>query len=113
MSLVGWIKQRQTPADCSVSASSPGHTSEHYKAWVRKLATKEYADELVLVATARALGIEIQCVPYTPESSSTPWSITLYKPAEQTPAPRIIVGNNDVHYMWLAPAPPSHAAPQT
>ena len=75
---------------------------QHYKNWVSKLAFKEYADQLVLWATAHALQIEITCVPFTPESSNVPWVITKYRPSEEASYPTVLVGNNDVHYVYLA-----------
>ncbi len=65
------------------------------------MAVKEYADELIVLATAQALHVEIVCVPHTPESASGPWAISTYRPRGGQPHPRVL-GNNDVHYMWLS-----------
>ena len=74
-----------------------------YKNWVQKLATKEYADELVVIACALELRIRIVCIPHTP-NGMTHWKISSYQPpGEQLPDGKTIyLGNNDVHYMWLA-----------
>ena len=37
-----------------------------YNNWVQKLATKEYADELVILACAVELRVKLACVPFTP-----------------------------------------------
>lgn len=79
-----------------------GRNLEAYKNWVQKLATKEYADELVVIACALELRVCIVCVPHTP-NGLTHWKITRYQPpGEQLPEGKTIyLGNNDVHYMWL------------
>ena len=94
------------PAFAALEHGRGGRELHHYKAWVNKLATKEYADELVVLATAHELGIEIVCVPFTPDSSPRPWAISTYSPPASSGVhlPRILLGNNDVHFMWLAPA---------
>ena len=51
-----------------------------YKAWVRTLATKEYVDELVVLATVREINLEINCVPFTTDSAARPWTISKYTP---------------------------------
>ena len=85
----------------------PQRTINMYRKWVGKLATDEFADELVLVAVAIELRIRIVCVPYTPTTASRPWVITTYQDvASVVPDDRnIYLGNNDVHYMWLSRAP--------
>jgi len=74
-----------------------------YKAWVQKLATREFADELVVLATAHELQVQITCVPHTPETSAQPWALSTYDPvvAVGTEVPRVLLGNNDVHFMYL------------
>ena len=74
-----------------------------YKNWVQKLATKEYADELVVVACALELRIRIVCIPHTP-NGLTRWKISYYQPpgAQLPDGKTVFLGNNDVHYMWLA-----------
>ena len=79
-----------------------------YTNWVQKLATKEYADELVLLACSLELKVRIACVPYTaPEhvgANGQKWTISTYTPPGASADDGIIyVGNNDVHFMWLQP----------
>ena len=50
-------------------------TEELYAHWVQKLASTEFADELVVLAVAVELSIRIVIIPYTPESASSPWAI--------------------------------------
>ena len=40
-----------------------------YLRWVQKLATKEYADELVVLCVALELDIRITIIPYTPSAA--------------------------------------------
>ena len=74
-----------------------------YVHWVRRVADCEYADELVLSATAEMLQLELVVVPYTPVGSDSPWSVwnsqSLLHSARD--APRILLGNDDVHYVLL------------
>jgi hypothetical protein len=71
---------------------------------VQKVGTKEYADELILAAVAQELQIRIVVVPWTPINSVAMWSITSYPDRDlgQPDLPTIHMGNNDVHYVWLA-----------
>ena len=68
------------------------------------MADREYADELVGLAIALALEVEIVRAPYTPKSATVPWIISSYKPRGGGAHPKVLLGNNDVHYMWLARA---------
>lgn len=78
-----------------------------YNNWVQKLGTKEYADELVVLACALEFNVKIVCVPFTPPEHITEngqrWSISTYAPpaAASLQDRTIYVGNNDVHFMWL------------
>ena len=90
------------PAFAALDSQSDRRQLQHYKAWVKKLASKEYADELVVLATAQSLQVEIVCVPFTPASASDPWAIASYNSSTEARLPRVLLGNNDVHYMWLA-----------
>ena len=76
-----------------------------YKRWVSRLASNEFADELILVAVAIELQVRIVCVPFTPATATRPWIITTYQDAASViPDDRnIYLGNNDVHYMWISP----------
>ena len=68
------------PAFAALGHGQGSRELHHYKAWVHKLATKEYADELVVLATAHELNVEITCVPFTPYNSPRPWTISKYAP---------------------------------
>ncbi len=89
-------------AYAGIEADSATRTLAAYKNWVARLATKEYADELVVMACALELQIKIVCIPYTPVGSD-PWAVSTYRPPQQdqSPSRTIYLGNNDVHYMWL------------
>ena len=79
-------------------------TIDKYKTWVGKLANREYADELVVAAVSLELQIKIVCVPHTPATAGGTWAITKYQPPNTDLADdhTVVLGNNDVHYMWLA-----------
>jgi len=96
------------PAFAALDSQSDRRQLHHYKSWVKKLASKEYADELVILATAKALNVEIVCVPYTPESAMAPWVISRYNSGGGVPLPTVLLGNNDVHYMWLVTTARNH-----
>ena len=73
-------------------------TIDLYKQWVHKLAVAEFADELVVMAVARELGIRICCIPHTPGSAPSPWAPSTYgaPPVPGSAGDTIYVGNNDV-----------------
>ena len=75
-----------------------------YKSWVDKLATREYADELVVVACALEFDVRIVVIPHTPRRRPQKWNTTFYKrPSTQPRDERtVFLGNNDVHYMLFA-----------
>ena len=56
----------QQQQDCSASFSD-------YVTWVRKVSTHEFADELILAATADMLQLDLVVVPYTPPGSTSQW----------------------------------------
>ena len=87
-------------AFASITVGRAARTQATYNKWVGKLATKEYADELVVLAVALELGIRICCIPHTPASSSDPWAPSSYGTGDAT----IYIGNNDVHYVYLSQA---------
>ena len=74
-----------------------------YKSWLHRVAKVEFADELLVAAAALELGLKIVCVPFTPAGQEL-WKISEYNAAASTASPHRVVylGNNDVHYMWLA-----------
>ena len=71
---------------------------------MEKLATREYADELVVLACATELKIRIVCVPHTPGEHNAKWAICTYVPlnVQLQESMSIHLGNHDAHYMWLA-----------
>ena len=79
-------------------------TFHAYDQWVKKLAQEEFADELVVLATSLEVGVRIVCVPYTPHRAA-PWAISRYPSEDRGVISDVIVhlGNDDVHYVWLAP----------
>ena len=90
-------------AFAGLQEDGPDRTIRMYKQWVDRLATNEFADELILVAVAIEMKIRIVCVPFTPATATRPWVIATYQDAASViPDDRsIYVGNNDVHYVWL------------
>ena len=98
------VMARLFPAFACLNPHGPPRTLVHYKAWVQKVGINEYADELILAAVARELQIRIVVVPWTPHNSVAPWSITSYpdRDLNQLDLPIVYLGNNDVHYVWLA-----------
>ena len=78
-------------------------TKAKYAKWVQRLATSEFADELVVVAVAREFSIRITVIPYTPQTSIRQWKIPSYAPsaAPQDGHRTIYLGNNDVHFVYL------------
>ena len=85
-----------------LEASGPRRTMATYKAWVERLSQNEYADELVIVSVAMELNIRIVCVPFTSQELP-PWAVSTYPNTDATAENdcTILLGNNDVHYMWL------------
>ena len=75
-----------------------------------RLERSEFADELVASCVARHLRIILTIVPYTPPSAAGQWCIAEYPSdlvRESRGIPetaRIVLGNDDVHYVWLSPA---------
>ncbi len=99
------MRTRIVVAFAGLHTRGPARTEQLYRQWVQKLATREYADELVVLAVSLELEIRIVCVPYTPASALAPWKITTYQPPvfREDQGGRIPLGNNDVHYMYLSP----------
>ena len=94
------------PAFALLATTANRQQITHYKRWVERLGSSEYADELVIHAVVHELGVCIRVVPYTPATSRAPWRIPEYRPegARERPAPEVLLGNNDVHYVWLSSA---------
>ena len=94
------MKARVFPAFAGLSVRGPARTDALYAQWVQKLATKEYADELVVLCVALELSIRITVIPFTPLAALAPWAVAAYGPAGADGV--IYVGNNDVHYVYLS-----------
>ena len=94
------MKNRIYPAFAGLDVRGPVRTEALYTRWVQKLATKEYADELVVMSAALEFGIRITVVPFTPATALVQWAITSYGPENATVV--VHMGNNDLHYVYLA-----------
>ena len=72
--------------------------------WIGNVARGEFADELILAAVAKCLQLCITTVPHTP-FGNTAWAIAQHPMEELWPSlgitHEIVMGNNDVHYVWL------------
>ena len=96
------MKARIYSAFAALGPRGPKRSEQMYLSWVQKLATKEYADELVVVCVALELDIRIRIIPYTPHRSTGPWAVAAYGREE---AEHVLhFGNNDVHYVYLSQA---------
>ena len=96
------MKARIYYAFAALHPRGPARTEQMYLRWVQKLATREYADELVVLCVALELGIRITIIPYTPPSAIGQWAVTTYgrEDAEHV----LHFGNNDAHYVYLSQA---------
>ncbi len=94
------VKARIYNAFAGLDIRGPARTEQMYARWVEKLATREYADELVLLCVAMELGVRITVIPYTPPLANTQWAITTYGPAGADHV--LYFGNNDVRYVYLS-----------
>ena len=87
-------------------STSGAATLSCYTNWIAKVATIEFADELVLAAAAKRLQVCITTVPHTPAGNDL-WAIAEHPLREHWPVEHIsedheiVMGNNDVHYVWL------------
>ena len=97
-------------AFAALQASAPasqGATTESYNRWLDKVSVNEFADELILAATAEYLKLCIVIVPYTPPTAESQWAISEHPCTEARQEQNIdetrmiVLGNNDVHYVWL------------
>ena len=73
-----------------------------YSRWVQKLATREYADELVVMCVALELAVRITIIPFTPPQALGEWAVATYGP--EGGGDTIHLGNNDVHFVFLSQA---------
>ena len=85
--LKAYIRDSIYQAFAALGVGGQPRTLQQYKGWVTKLASNEFADELVVLATAMELRVRISCVPYTAPGRAN-LQISQY-------------GNDNVHYMWL------------
>ncbi len=80
---------------------------DDYHTWVVKVGTHQFADELVLSATAKLLNVCTVTVPHTPPLSASPWAVAEHPIKASWPMlglsddDVIVLGNDDVHYVWL------------
>ena len=97
------VKDKIYAAFASLPVRGKQRTEQLYESWVHKLASREYADELVVLAVALELSIRIVVIPYTPEFALEHWKIPTYGPtvAAQDASRTIYLGNNDVHFVYL------------
>ena len=96
------VVARLYPVFASLATGDGVRTVRKYKAWVRRLASREYADELVLVIVATELQVRIVVVLWTPATAVAPWMVSSYPAAAEDP-PTVCSRNNDVHYVLLLP----------
>ena len=95
------MQARLFPAFAALDCASDSRQVHDYKHWVRRLADEEFADELVLVAVVLELKIRIVTIPYTPSDSAHQWRISTYGVELEGGIIELVLGNNDVHYMWI------------
>lgn len=94
------MKARIYYAFAALDCGGPARTEHMYVRWVQRLATREYADELVVLCVALELGIRITIIPYTPPDAIGQWAVATYgrEDAEHV----LHLGNNDAHYVYLS-----------
>jgi len=89
------------PAFAAIGTNSERRQLRHYREWVERLADREFADELVILAVTLEFNVRIVCIPHTRPDAPRPWAISTYAPPTAPLGNEIVLGNNDVHYMWL------------
>lgn len=96
--------RRWFPAFAALNPNDAPRTMGDYHRWLQDVATRGFADELVVAAVAMFLRIKIVVVPFTPRRSAARWRISEYQPpGEPVPMSRtIFLGNDDLHYVWLS-----------
>ena len=65
------------------------------------MADKEFADELVVLAVVLEFKIRIIAIPFTPSDSADQWRISAYGEQFLKDTVEVVIGNNDVHFMWV------------
>ena len=94
------MKARVYLAFASLEPRGPKRDEQMYVRWVQKLASKEYADELVVLCVALELGIRIKIIPYTPPTVLDQWAVATY--GREDTEHVLHLGNNDAHYVYLS-----------
>ena len=97
------------------AAVTPGvgdNSENRFVSWLQRVARNEFADEIIVAAAAVHLRLRIVCIPYTPAGSQQSWAVAEH-PSEDAQARLgiaherlIVLGNNNVHYVWLTPISP-------
>ena len=100
------VQARLFPAFAAIDCRSARRQLQDYKHWVTRLADREFADELVVLAVVLELKIRIITIPFTPSDSANQWCTSKYGEQHNI---EVVIGNNDVHFMWLLLGPPGGA----
>jgi hypothetical protein len=95
------MQARLFPAFAAIDPSCESRQVCDYTRWVKRLADREFADELVVLATVLELKVRIVVIPYTPSDSARDWQISTYGQQLPEDSIQLVIGNNDVHYMWI------------
>ena len=99
---------RLFPAFAALTPGVVAPSVENYRDWLSRVAQREFADELVASCVARHLHVRLIIVPYSPPTARHPWTIAEYPAAHVCgdlgidEAARVVLGNNNLHYVWLA-----------
>ena len=93
------VQARLFPAFAAIDTTSDSRQLQDYKRWVARLADKEFADELVVLAVVLEFKIRIVTIPFTPTDSASQWKICTY--GDQQDNIQVVLANNDVHFMWI------------
>ena len=97
------VEARVYNASAGLAVCDSARTEAMYTRWVQRLATREYADELVVLCVALELAVRITIIPYTPPHALRQWAISAYGPEGVDVV--LYLGNNDVHYVYLSQGP--------
>ena len=71
-----WICQ----AFAGLHVRGPARTEAMCTRWVQKLATREFADELVVMPVALELAVRVAIIPFTPPLARGQWAAATYRP---------------------------------
>ena len=98
-----------SPSFAALPSRPNAPSMDNYRNWVRHVGQDGFADEQVASCVARHLHVRLIIVPYSPPTARRPWSIAEYPCAEHCgvlgidEATRVVLGNDNIHYVWLAP----------